>query len=153
MIYSKVVFLLLFTSLLLLGGCFENHQSPQIDIQKPYAFATIAGARTGAAFMQIQNNTDIDHALIDAHSDIAEITEIHQNIIDPDDGMMMMRKIKQINIPAKEQINLEPKGYHIMFIGLNRPLIIGESISVSLTFEHGIKVTIPVHIIAPGTIP
>jgi len=83
-----------------------------IEIIQPYAFATTSAARSAAAFMVIQNNTNADDRLIEAASSISEITEIHQNLIDPDDGTMMMRKIKGLDIPANAAATLEPKGYH-----------------------------------------
>jgi len=124
-----------------------------IEIIQPYAFATTSAARSAAAFMVIQNNTNADDRLIEAASSISEITEIHQNLIDPDDGTMMMRKIKGLDIPANAAATLEPKGYHIMFIKMNERLKIGETVSFDLTFEKAGTITVTADIIAPGTKP
>lgn len=123
-----------------------------IKIENPYAFATLPGASTGAAFMVIKNKDDADK-LISASTPFAEITEIHENLIDPDDGTMMMRKIKGLDISAKDEAILKPTGYHIMFIKLREPLTIGIDVPITLTFEKMGDLEINVPVIAPGTKP
>jgi len=138
-----------------LTACIEKETNPSaipIQIENPYAFATLPGASTGAAFMVIKNNGDADR-LINASAPFAEITEIHQNLIDPDDGTMMMRKIKGLDIPAKRSAILKPTGYHVMFIKLREPLTMGINVPLTLTFEKMGDVKINVPVIAPGTKP
>jgi copper(I)-binding protein len=124
-----------------------------IEVQNPYAFATLPGATTGAAFMIIKNTGDMDDKLVGAQSKIAEITEIHQNIIDPDDGKMMMRKVKDITLPMGEQVTLEPKGYHVMFIKMKDALAMDNNIEITLLFEKAGEVKVSVPIVAPGIRP
>jgi len=137
---------------LLLVGCIEKENSP-IKVDKPYSFATMPGAKTGEAFMALTNKGTEDDSLIAAKSSVAEITEVHQNLIDPDDGKMMMRRIKAIALPVNDTVILEPKGYHIMFINLKQALAIGETVPVELIFEKSGTKTINVEVIAPGTKP
>ena len=111
------------------------------------------GAKTGEAFMALTNKGTEDDSLIAAKSSVAEITEVHQNLIDPDDGKMMMRRIKAIALPVNDTVILEPKGYHIMFINLKQALAIGETVPVELIFEKSGTKTINVEVIAPGTKP
>lgn len=139
---------------LFLTACIKDNVDPStlpIQIEKPFAFATIPGASTGAAFMIIKNKGNEADRLIGASTPLAEITEIHQNLIDPDDGRMMMRKIKGIDIPAKGQAILKPTGYHVMFIKLGGPLKIGIDVPVTLLFEKMGEIEINVPVIAPGT--
>lgn len=103
--------------------------------------------------MRIENTADTDDKLIEAKGDIAEIIELHENMIDPDDGTMMMRKIKNVEVAAGADAVLEPKGMHIMFIKLNQALEIGYKIPLTLVFEKAGEVHIVVNVIAPGTAP
>ena len=128
-------------------------QKSIIEIQNPYAFATMPGATIGAAFMVLKNVGELDDKLIGAHSKIAEITEIHQNIIDPNDGKMMMRKIKEIDISIDESAVLEPKGYHVMFIKMKEALIMGENVDITLIFEKAGEIKTTASIVAPGLKP
>ena len=136
----------------LITGCIET-DGGSINVNKPYSFGTMPGAKTGAAFMTLTNKGTEEDSLIAAKSSVAEITEVHQNLIDPDDGKMMMRRIKSIPLPINEPVNLEPTGYHIMFINLKQALGIGETIPVQLVFKKSGTKTINVEVIAPGTKP
>ena len=103
--------------------------------------------------MVLKNNSGVADSLIKAESSVAEINEIHENIIDPDDGKMMMRKIKSITVPANGTVALEPKGMHIMLIKLKEPLTLGESFPLTLTFEKAGVQNVDVKIIQPGGVP
>lgn len=124
-----------------------------IIISDIYAFATTATAKNGAAFLKIINNGNNDDELIEAKSDIADITEIHENIIDADTGRMMMRKINTLTIPMDETTLLQPKGHHIMFLNLKSPLTSGEHFPLTLIFENAGEKIINVEIIDAGTTP
>lgn len=162
---KKIVFLILFLILIVAGGFYLYKKSksqessiPEIsfveedfEIISPYAFATIPSAKTGAAFFTIKNFSGQDDALINVKSDVAEIVEIHQNLIDPDDGTMMMRKVKKVDVPNEGKASLEPKGYHIMFINLKKGLNVNDSFPLTLFFENGKEKTITVDVVPPGT--
>jgi|GEM_PF-1934749 len=124
-----------------------------IHIFDSYAFATAASAKSGAAFMVIENLSNKDDALIEAQSDVAEITEIHENLIDPDDGMMMMRKVKRIDIAASGAVALTPTGYHIMLINLKQPLKEKEVFQVTLKFESGYETIKEITVMPAGQKP
>ena len=57
--------------------------------------------------------------------------------------MMGMRKIDSLEIPAGGTVELKPGGYHIMLIDLNRELVAGEKVDITLKFEKAgdVKVT------------
>jgi len=71
--------------------------SSKIMIEEPYAFATLPGSVNSAAFMVIKNEGDLDDKLIGVKSDVAKHTEIHENIIDPDDGHPRARNLWHAN--------------------------------------------------------
>lgn len=52
-------------------------------------------------------------------------------------GMMEMRPVDRIEVPAGETVALEPGGYHIMLLELAAPLEAGTTLEVTLTFEEG----------------
>lgn len=134
-----------------LSACGKN--TDEIIVKEVYAFATAPNAKTGAVFMTIKNKTSVNDKLIEAQSDVAEITEIHQNLIDPDDGEMMMRKVKFIDIESKGKAALEPTGYHIMLINLKEPLLEDKIFPVTLKFESGYETTVDVIVTPAGQKP
>lgn len=58
------------------------------------------------------------------------------------EAMMSMTPVSSIELPAGEQVNLEPGGYHIMMFELASPVKDGESIPVTLSFENGDDITV-----------
>jgi copper(I)-binding protein len=51
-------------------------------------------------------------------------------------GMMEMRPVDRVEVPAGETVTLEPGGYHIMLLELAAPLEAGTTLEVTLTFEE-----------------
>jgi copper(I)-binding protein len=50
-------------------------------------------------------------------------------------SMMGMREIESLELPAGEEVSLEPGGYHVMLFDLVKPIEAGDTIPVTLTFE------------------
>ena len=90
-------------------------------------------ATTTAAFMIIHNTDSDDAVLISADCDIAETVQIHT--MEQLGEIMKMKEVSELRIPANGQAVLAPKGYHIMLIGLVRPIQEGETIPLSLNFS------------------
>jgi hypothetical protein len=63
-----------------------------------------------------------------------------------DGGVMKMRAIERLAVPAGKAIELKPGGYHVMLMALKSPLKEGETVPVTLTFEDkaGKKQTVEV---------
>ena len=64
-----------------------------------------------------------------------------------ENGVMKMREVAGgLPIPASGSVVLKPGSYHVMLIGLKKPLTVGEKFPLTLTFEKAgnISVTVPV---------
>lgn len=107
----------------------------KIKISNAYVAATPPYARTTAVYMQIQNNSNKEIALIEAESNISDFTELHANFYDR--GMMKMLKIPEIKIKPKSEISLEPGSLHIMLIGFIQKPTLNSKVSLSLRFDNG----------------
>ena len=117
-----------------------------IMIHDPYARASAAMSQSGAAFMEIMNQTDTDDRLIDARSDVAERVELHTHQEDANGVMRMVEVEEGFAIPAGGSHALARGGDHVMFLGLNQPFEHGDEIEVTLVFEQAgeMIVTIPI---------
>lgn len=97
------------------------------------------------SFMTLSNTSDEDVSLIGGVSDVAGVIEIHQvtdgNMTAMPDGLL---------IPAGGEVKLRMGGYHVMLMELNRELVAGDEVTVTLEFSNGDKVeyTAPVKDIA-----
>ena len=105
-----------------------------ISIEAPWSRATPGGAKVAAGYLTIKNAGAAPDRLVSATADIAERAEIHE--MSMADGMMKMRKLPDgLAVPAGGSVALAPKAYHLMFLGLKKPLKEAETFSGTLTFE------------------
>jgi hypothetical protein len=120
-----------------------------VVVSEPYARAVPPGQPNSAVFMRIDNGSDQDRALVGAASPAADVVELHTHRME--DGMMKMRRVEQIDLPAGESVSLQPGGLHVMLIGLKQQLQPGEDVVVTLTFDDGseLALTAPVREIMP----
>ena len=52
-----------------------------------------------------------------------------------DGGVMRMRKLDAVDVPAKGTVTLEPGAMHLMLIGLKAPFAEGQAIPLELRFD------------------
>jgi periplasmic copper chaperone A len=106
-------------------------QTGQLEVDNAWARATPGKSATGAAYVTIRSPTA--DKLVAASSPVAKKAELHTMSMS---GMVMkMRPVAGIDIPAGQPVTLAPGGYHIMLIGLAKPLAAGQSFPLTLTFE------------------
>lgn len=120
-----------------------------LTLEGAFSRATLPNAPVAGGFLTITNTGDIDDRLVGATSDISGRMEIHEMAMDGD--VMRMRELEDgLAIPAGETVELKPGGYHVMFMDLAQPLVEGETVEVTLTFENAGDVTLPLAIGAPN---
>jgi len=120
-----------------------------VDVTNAYARATAPGQMNSAAFMQLVNKGEATQ-VISASSPAAKVVELHTH--QHDQGVMRMRKIDAIELPANATTELAPGGLHIMLIGLPEALQEGTSIELTLNFDDGDTRTleVPVQQVMPA---
>jgi copper(I)-binding protein len=113
----------------------QEFKSGDITIDRPWSRETPKGAQVAAGYLVIHNIGATPDKLIGGAADFAGKIEIHQ--MSMDHGIMRMRALTSgLEIPAHGEVKLAPKNYHIMFTNLKQPLKKGDSVKVTLTFEH-----------------
>ena len=106
-----------------------------VQVDDPYVRAVPPGLTNSASYMSLINTSDQTYALVSVETSAARIAELHEHV--HEDGMMMMREVAAIEIPAQGRAVLQPGGLHVMLIGLNRDLKPGESLPIVLQFKDG----------------
>lgn len=129
--------LILFPILLLLSNVTLALTSQQIEIIEPYARAVTAAQTNSAVFMQLKNNTNTNFKIVNAKSNVSSVVELHTHI--NDNGVMRMRRIPVIELPAQSTVDLKPGGLHIMLINLYEALAVGTIVELEIEFEDGSK--------------
>lgn len=117
-----------------------------IMINDAYARSSTPSSVTGAAFLMLMNHSDTDDRLISASSEVAKRVELHTHEEDANGVMKMMEVEEGFAIPAGGMHALKRGGDHIMFMGLNAPLVQGEEIPVTLTFEQAGEIEVMIQV-------
>ena len=107
-------------------------------VENPWARESVT--RTGAAYLTVRNGGAADDRLIGVASEVADRAELHGS--EMQDGVMRMRPVEAVEVPAHGQAALEPGGLHVMLIGLKAPLEEGGSFALTLTFENAGEVEV-----------
>jgi copper(I)-binding protein len=135
--------LLLLTMLAALCGTAWAHQFKIGDlvIGHPWTRATPGGASVGAGYLKITNNGKEADRLTGGTLDGADTVEIHEMKMEGD--TMIMRQAEQgVEIKPGETIEFKPGSYHLMFIGLKKPIAQGPNIKGTLNFEKAGSVAV-----------
>ncbi|MEZ5582837.1 MAG: copper chaperone PCu(A)C [Candidatus Competibacteraceae bacterium] len=113
-------------------------------IKQPWARPTPPVANAGAAYFTVDNTQGQDDRLLSAEAAISERVELHTHLMDGD--VVMMRKLDTVEVPAGQTVAFQPGGLHVMFIGLQAPLVEGNRFPLTLNFEQAGAVTVEVAI-------
>jgi len=102
-----------------------------IEIKAPWVRGTVAGQTATGAFMEITSKSGA--SLVGAASPVAGVTEVHE--MKMDDGVMKMRAVARLDLPAGKPVILGPGGYHVMLMNLKQMIKTGDSVPLTLQFE------------------
>lgn len=100
-----------------------------VKVENAWVRATAPGQKVAGAFMDL--TADANMTLIGAVSPAAKVVELHTMAMD--NGVMVMRQVKDIPLPKDKTVNLKPGGLHVMLIDLNGQIKEGGKTPVTLT--------------------
>lgn len=109
----------------------------EVTIEQPWVRATPGVAKVTAGYAVIVNSGPAADQLVAVGTPSAEMTELHQSR--GEGGMMAMQAVPVLEIPANGRVELKPGDYHLMIMGLARPLKVGETIELEFTFKSAGK--------------
>jgi hypothetical protein len=120
-----------------------------LEVRDGWAAPTPGGVDVSAGYLTIVNGAGAADRLLSAASPRAARVEVHE--MSMDGNVMQMRQIEALDIAAGQTVTLNQGAQHLMFFGVTEPFTQGESIPVTLTFEHAgdVDVTLSVRRGAP----
>lgn len=121
-----------------------------IEIHNARARATVGAGQTSAVYMTVHNHGTAADRLVGVASQVARSTEMHTTI--HDQGVMKMRPLDGVDLPAAGEVEFMPGTNHVMLIGLSRPLKVGDHFVLTLLFEKAGDIHADVAVVAPGDI-
>lgn len=102
-----------------------------VKVENAWARASVPGQKTGGIYVDLTSATDA--ALVAAGSPVAERAELHS--MSMDGGVMRMRALPRIELPAGRKVKLAPGGMHVMLVNLKQPLKAGETVPLTLSVQ------------------
>jgi hypothetical protein len=101
---------------------------PVAEVTGAWVRATVPGQQVAGAYLTIRSARAAK--LVGVRSAVAKSAEIHS--MSNDGGVMRMRKLDGLALPAGERVALEPGGNHIMLLDIERQLQPGEKVPLTL---------------------
>lgn len=117
-----------------------------VDVRDGYVRAPVPGQNMAAAFMVISNNGDKPLQLVAVKSDVAAELELHGHT--NDNGIMRMRKVDSVPVPARGEVRLAPGGLHLMLIGLRKTLVEKQQVAFTLVFADGSEARVEMPVVS-----
>jgi copper(I)-binding protein len=130
-----------FAVLAISGAAADDYTLGTLKIGRPWSRATPKGSTIGGGYLKITNTGTAPDRLVGGTSDVSKSFELHE--MSMDNGVMKMRAVdKGVEIGPGQTVEFKPGGYHIMFVGLNKPLEKGQKVKATLNFETAGKVDV-----------
>jgi periplasmic copper chaperone A len=102
-----------------------------VTVNGAWVRGTVTGQKVTGAFMQLTSPTAT--ALVNVTTPVARTAEVHE--MKNEGGVMRMKAIDRLALPAATAVDLKPGGYHVMLFDLKQPLSEGDVVPMTLTFE------------------
>lgn len=103
-----------------------------VSISDAWIRASTPGQSVGAAYMRIQSSEDV--SMVYAETERAGSVEMHSMTMH--NGVMKMRHLESLTIPAGQAVSLAPGGLHLMLFELTAPFKAGEQVKFRLCFKN-----------------
>ncbi|RYY28959.1 MAG: copper chaperone PCu(A)C [Sphingomonadales bacterium] len=132
-------------SLAALAAC---QQPAELKADGAWVRLPAAEGRPGAAYFSVHGG-DTGDTLLAVTTPAALRTELHESMKDHA-GMMAMKPIKDIAIPARGTLAFAPGGKHVMLFDIGPRVAAGQRIPLKLSFAGGKTLEIQAMVVAPG---
>jgi periplasmic copper chaperone A len=109
--------------------------TPAIEVSNAWARATVPGQQVAGVYLEIRSPRAAK--IVAVKSPVSATAEIHS--MSNDGGVMKMRQLETLPLPAGETVALQPGGNHIMLLDIKRQLKPGEKVPLTLVVETGGK--------------
>lgn len=115
--------------------CAAQAWAENVVVSDASARATAPGQESAAIRFSITSKKEA--RLVSIVSPVAGAVEIHS--MTHDNGVMKMRAIEFLSLPAGKMVKLGVSGNHVMLLNLKNPLKAGDSVPLTITVEFADK--------------
>ena len=121
----------------------EEYRLGDLAVKDPWTREMPPVSETGAVWFRVVNHGSADQ-IVSVQSPFAERAELHTHELK--DGVAKMRHLPSVEVPAHGDLVFEPGDRHVMMIGLEEPLMAGESFPMTIRFAQAGEVEVRVRI-------
>ena len=112
-------------------AAFSLNVAAAVTATDAWVRGTVPAQKSTGAFVTLRSTDDA--RLVGVATAIAKSAEIHESGMSG--GTMRMRAVDSVALPAGRRIELKPGGYHVMLLGIAKPLGAGDKVPLTLTIE------------------
>ena len=87
-----------------------------------------------AVYLMVRNPGSGPDRLLGGETPVAAAVEVHESFLEGD--VMRMREVATVEIPPGGDLEFKPGGLHLMLLDLRQALNVGDTISLTLTFQE-----------------
>ena len=103
----------------------------EVTVKDAWVRGTVPAQTATGAFLTITSTEDAK--VVGASSPIAKTAEIHMSMMQ--NGVNHMHPVDGLALPAGKAVDLKPGGYHLMLMGLSKPVSAGDKVPIVLVVE------------------
>jgi len=103
----------------------------QVEVKDAWVRGMVPTQNTTGAFLRITSRADAK--LVGVRTPAAGMAELHLSSMEG--GVMRMRPVDGIPLPAGQAVDLKPGGYHVMLMHVKQPLKEGDRVPLTLEIE------------------
>jgi copper(I)-binding protein len=102
-----------------------------VAVRESWVRGTTPAQKATGAFMEISSSDEA--VLVSVSSPLAGVVEIHTTKME--NGVMKMRLVPRLDLPAGQAVKLQPGGNHVMLMDLRQQMKKGDVVPITLKVE------------------
>ncbi len=138
---------LLMAMLGLAAGAARAQTPAPVSVTGAWARATAPGQQAGAGYFTVTSK--VADRLTGVASPDAKDAMLHRST--SKGGMAGMEDMDGLILQPGRPVRLQPRGMHVMLMGLKHPLVAGGTVEMDLAFEHAGRVVVSAPVLPIGS--
>ena len=118
----------------------EDEPTPAIVATNAFVYAPLTAAQA-AGYLVVHNRSATPDTVQTIEADWAREASIHETT--EADGMVRMSHLAVLVVPARDSVVLAPGGIHLMFMGLSRLPVAGDTVELRLGLSRAGQLVVP----------
>jgi copper(I)-binding protein len=131
MMFQQIRFKKIAAVLCVLAATASAAAAQSVKVANAWVRPTAPGQTSAGAYIEL--TSEAPAALVAAGSALAGRAELHS--MSMDGGIMRMRALSRVELPAGQTVKLAPGGLHLMLLDLKQPLRTGDKVPLVLTIQ------------------